>query len=173
MIIGLIGYAQSGKDTVAEIITTKYPFTRKAFADKIRDFLYDLNFDGMQFVIDSIGWERAKKLPSVRQSLQNLGVSARNHLGEDIWVSAVLKSLEPNKNYIITDVRFLNEVEAIKSVGGVLWRVHRPGVGPVNDHISELELKDYETDETLVNEGTLEELVLLVQTRMDSLLNAN
>ncbi len=43
MIIGLTGYAQSGKDTVANILVERYGFTRVAFADKIREFLYETN----------------------------------------------------------------------------------------------------------------------------------
>ena len=43
MIIGLTGYAQSGKDTVAKILVENYGFTRIAFADKIREFLYETN----------------------------------------------------------------------------------------------------------------------------------
>ena len=39
-VIGLTGYAQSGKDTVASILVEKYGYRRIAFADKIRDFLF-------------------------------------------------------------------------------------------------------------------------------------
>ena len=43
MIIGLTGYAQSGKDTLANILVENYGYTRVAFADKIREFLYEVN----------------------------------------------------------------------------------------------------------------------------------
>ena len=43
MIIGLTGYARSGKDTVAQILVDKFGFTRVAFADPIRDFCYQVN----------------------------------------------------------------------------------------------------------------------------------
>ena len=43
MIIGLTGYAQSGKDTVAKILIEQYGFTRVAFADKIRELLYEMD----------------------------------------------------------------------------------------------------------------------------------
>lgn len=42
MIIGLSGYARSGKDTAAEGLTA-IGFKRVGFADKLRDFLYALN----------------------------------------------------------------------------------------------------------------------------------
>jgi dephospho-CoA kinase len=43
MIIGLIGYAQSGKDTVANMLVDKFDFERRAFADRIREILYEMN----------------------------------------------------------------------------------------------------------------------------------
>lgn len=42
-IIGLSGYARSGKDEAAKILVEEYGFTRVAFADKLRDVLYALN----------------------------------------------------------------------------------------------------------------------------------
>ena len=42
-VIGLTGYAGSGKDTLANILVEEYGFTRIAFADKTKEFLYDLN----------------------------------------------------------------------------------------------------------------------------------
>lgn len=173
MIIGLVGYAQSGKDSVAEVLTNVYGFKRKAFADNIRHILYDIDYKGAQFVVDTIGWERAKKMPAIREGLQKLGVSAREILGPDIWVSSVLRTLDASSDYVFTDVRFENEVTALKLMGAEIWRIERPGIGPVNDHISEVELKDYQADRTLLNEGTKEDLVMLVQTRMRPLLDAN
>jgi hypothetical protein len=43
MIIGLSGYARSGKDTVAELLVLNYGFKRMAFADGIRESLIALN----------------------------------------------------------------------------------------------------------------------------------
>jgi dephospho-CoA kinase len=43
MIIGLSGYSRSGKDEVAKILVEDYGFTRIAFADKIRELLYEMN----------------------------------------------------------------------------------------------------------------------------------
>lgn len=179
MIIGITGYAQSGKDTVAKVLVEHHGFTRLAFADKIRDMLYDLDpivKDGFRLrnVVDAYGWEQAKFLfPEVRASLQKLGVSAREHLDERTWVNAVMSQMIDEENYVITDVRFKNEASVIKAVHGKIWRVTRPGVSAVNAHISESELDGYKVDEVLRNGGTLEELESLVHTRMDSLVDAN
>lgn len=174
MIIGLMGYAQSGKDEVAKILVEKYGFERRAFADKIRDMLYDMNpmagGEPIQVRVDSDGWDKAKQHPEVRRLLQTMGVSARNHLGDMIWVKQAFSNMSLDKDYVITDVRFGNEAKMVKLISGELWRVERPEVGPVNNHISEKELENISADRTLLNGGTLEELELLVKVRLDSAL---
>jgi len=171
--IGLIGYSQSGKDTIASILVEKYGYTRIAFADKIREFLYDLNpmvacspTGYLQDLVNLVGWEDAKKEPQVRRLLQDLGVSARKIVDENIWVTLALGNIDVNQRVVITDVRFENEAVMIKLMGGQLWRVKRIGVGPVNDHVSESELEGYKVDQIFVNNGTLKDLEVLITTRM-------
>jgi hypothetical protein len=57
---------------------------------------------------------------------------------------------------VITDVRFANEAAAIRSWGGEIIRIDRPGVGPVNGHVSEA--MPFEPDEVIENDGTIEDL---------------
>ena len=66
--IGLVGYSQSGKDTVADILVKNYGYTRVAFADKIREFLYGLNpmvacspTGYLQDLVNLVGWDAAKQ----------------------------------------------------------------------------------------------------------------
>jgi hypothetical protein len=164
LIVGLSGYAQSGKDTVAQILVDNYGFKRLAFADKIRDMLYYLNplvKEGfrVQGVVDGYGWEKAKVLfPEIRKELQELGVSARVHLGTDVWVHAVLNQMVGVGDYVITDVRFKNEATMIKEANGQIWRVTRPGVNAVNAHVSETELDDYPVDHFVKNDGDVKDL---------------
>lgn len=172
-IIGLTGYAQSGKDTFASILVEKYGYSRIAFADKIRDFLYGVNpmvacspTGYLQDLVNLVGWDKAKQEPQVRRLLQDLGISARDLISEDIWVTAALSSVSKDQRVVITDVRFENEAAMIKSMGGQLWRVKRSGVGPVNDHVSESEMDGYKVDQIFVNNGTLEDLEVLITTRM-------
>jgi len=179
-IIGLTGYARSGKDTVAGILVNEYGFTRVAFADKIKELLWHVNplletFYDLQSSVDEIGWEESKKDSEVRRLLQDLGVGARTIFGEDFWVNQVVDKLGCawvgyDNNVVITDVRFVNEADALKREGGQLWRVKRPGVEAVNNHISESNMDFYKVDQILHNGGTIEELELLVQQRMDALL---
>ena len=173
-IIGLTGYAQSGKDTLASILVERYGYRRVAFADTIRSFIYEVNpmvacspTGYLKDLVNLVGWDKAKQEPQVRRILQDVGVAARNLFGEDFWVNQALKSYDGSK-VVITDVRFINEADAIKSLGGQIWRVKRLGVSAVNSHVSEHEMDDYRVDQIFVNNGTIEELTLLIQTRMSN-----
>ena len=183
MIIGLTGYSQSGKDTVAQILVNKYDFTRVAFADKIREFLYELNpvvKDGFKLrgLVDAYGWDVAKvQEPEIRRLLQDLGLSARKIFSDDFWIRQALEPHQEFERVVITDVRFENEAEHIKLIGNWLdkpseiWRIKRPNVRAVNEHLSESQMDGYKVDRILLNGGSLEELELLVQTRMGALLD--
>jgi hypothetical protein len=173
--IGLVGYSQSGKDTVADILVKNYGYTRVAFADKIREFLYGLNpmvacspTGYLQDLVNLVGWDAAKQEPQVRRLLQDLGNSARKTIDENVWVTLALGNIDVNQRVVITDVRFENEAMMIKLMGGQLWRVKRVGVGPVNDHVSESELEGYKVNQIFVNNGTIEDLEALIKTRMNN-----
>jgi len=177
MIIGLSGYARSGKDEVAKLLVEEYGFTRLAFADKIRQLLLaiDPSLGGpkLSTIVAEYGWDVAKSKTEVRELLQHLGVAARTLIDEHIWVTTVLNQIEEiDKNYVITDVRFENEANAIKLIGGEIWRVRRTNNVPVNDHVSENALDGFKFDKILKNEGSLDDLRELVRRRMEFSLNA-
>ncbi|MFF1701288.1 hypothetical protein [Streptomyces sp. NPDC058252] len=167
--VGLHGYAGVGKDTVAEILA-EYGYNRVAFADVLREALYVLNpiiltdRDGdyvrVQDIVDSIGWDKAKRsFEEIRRMLQVLGTEVgRQMISQDVWVNAAFKKLDADKRYVFTDVRFENEHHAIDSRLGLLIKISRPGVGPVNDHKSENGLPDLWFDAQIVNDGTVKDL---------------
>jgi len=194
-LIGLSGYARSGKDEAAKVLVEEFGFKRIAFADKLRDFLYALNplvvdnpdvhevtdSDGnvikkfydtvrVRDIIDEFGWDGYKEtsfVTEIRGLLQRLGTEAgRQTLWDSIWIDAAFAGLDPNGKYVITDARFPNEAEAIRERGGLLWRIKRLGVGPANSHASETSLDDYDFDTVIHNDGTLEEFHDKIRTRI-------
>jgi hypothetical protein len=184
VIIGLSGYARSGKDTAAAGMDM-WGFKRVAFADKLRDFLYLLNpvvkprYDRafaplvpdwrVQQVIDRFGWHGYKETaygPEIRELLQRLGTECgRELISDTVWIDAALNNVELDDHYksvVVTDVRFPNEAQAIKDRGGYVFRIERKGVGPANDHPSEIALDNWIFDCIIDNDGTPEELVTRV-----------
>jgi hypothetical protein len=134
---------------------------------------------------------------TVRDFLQKLGTEAmRDNLHTNVWVNALFsdyKAIEriPEKrmsimpNWIITDMRFPNEMEAVVNRNGITIRVNRtpfrttetelgklsvvnqPEVDKllgIQEHPSEAALDDAEFDYTINNSGTLEDLVKIVRT---------
>lgn len=180
-IIALSGYARSGKDTAADVLVSEFGFRKVAFADKLREVLYQLNpiigLEGftegekptyVQQVIEEYGWNGYKETPysgEIRRLLQRLGTEAgRQTLWDTIWIDAALAGRKPEENIVISDARFFNEFDAVRERGGVIWRIERPGVGPVSDHASETEAPGYKNfSRVLLNSGDLSYFQQLVR----------
>lgn len=170
-LIGLTGYARSGKDTVANVLVERFGYERIGFADAIREFLFQLNpilHDGYRLseVVKQFSWEVAKGRDEVRRLLQVTGMAAREMFGEDFWIQQAFKKLDVTKKVVFTDVRFTNEAESIKLLGGQVWRIERPGVQAINSHLSESSMDNYTPDQLIVNSGSMQDLDLLIQLRM-------
>lgn len=168
MIIGLMGYARSGKDTVADYLVRHHGFVKMAFADPMREALYrlsplitiaDMTGVPLKTAVDGLGWETVKAdSPDVRELLQRMGTEVgREMFGEDFWVDYAMKKAEEHERVVFSDVRFQNEAKVVAK-SGVLWRVIRPNVGPVNNHISERDVDAVKADFTILNDSTLEDL---------------
>lgn len=83
-------------------------------------------------------------------------------------VDAAEGNPNPIRGVSIPDVRFRNELEAVKAAGGRVIRVIRPGAGlegAAGAHASETEqasIQDNEFDAVIVNDGSLEGLAVKV-----------
>jgi hypothetical protein len=173
-IIGLVGYAGSGKDEAAKHMPG---WNRISFADGVREValaidplvnvICDIDTETacrLSELVQSKGWDGAKKHPEVRRLLQRIGTEAgREMFGEDVWVDRAFRKL--NQAYlgdgmpcVFTDVRFQNEADAIAHRGGKLIRIHRPGVGPVNNHISDQGIDSIACHGEVWNDGLPETL---------------
>ena len=98
-------------------------------------------------------------LMSVREFLQKLGTSAlRDGLHENTWINALIAEYRSESNWLITDTRFPNEADAIKKAGGIIIRIERPGVNPVNLHASETSLDNWKFDHVIINDGSITDL---------------
>lgn len=139
MIIGICGLIGSGKGTVADIVVEQ-GFTKVSFADKLKDGVATI-----------FGWDRALLEGDTDESrewreqadefwtretgrtitprivLQEFGTDCmRNGFDDGVWVSLLKKHMIDNPgNYIIPDVRFRNEQNMIRDLGGKVWQVKR------------------------------------------------
>jgi hypothetical protein len=95
---------------------------------------------------------------SYRQLLQQFGEGIRGTVDKNFWVNSLLSQYEKPNIWIISDVRHIEEADAILERDGILIRVNRDGLD-TDDHISETNLDDYQKfNYTIDNNGTLEDL---------------
>jgi hypothetical protein len=171
-LIGMIGKKRSGKDSVAAVLVDEYDFTRYAFADPLKEAALALdpfvgNAAGWDYrlsaVVEREGWEAAKERPEVRRTLQNYGVAIRE-IDPDFWLRTTMRRvIEHRGPVVVTDCRFPNEAEAIRSAGGKVVRVIRPGLVSTDTHVSETALDDFVADAEIINSGTLDDLAGVVR----------
>ncbi|MCX4687217.1 hypothetical protein OG401_23415 [Kitasatospora purpeofusca] len=177
--VALVGRARSGKDSIGARLGQTHAFVRVAFADPLRDAALDLNpIVGaedtvygrlplrLSDVVGRHGWEMAKTaLPEVRRTLQRLGEAVRTH-DPEYWIRLAVERLDVAERWnlpvVVTDVRHVNELEALRQRGALVVRVVRPGVdglaGIEGQHVTETALDRAEVDVTVHNAGSLAEL---------------
>jgi len=98
---------------------------------------------------------------TVRRILQWWGTEYRRAQDPDYWTKAWSRKVEQldldRIHVLIDDVRFMNELEAIKAHGGLIVKIERPGFDGANNHASETSLDDFAAwDKTILNDGTLD-----------------
>jgi predicted kinase len=168
MLIGLCGAAGSGKDTVAAILREKAAFYRVAFAEP----LYQMVAVVTGLMPEDLQDREVKEavIPwlgkSPRQMLQSLGTEwGRSMVKDSVWIDLATRRIEQlqasGRSVVVTDVRFENEAEAIRSLGGELWRVVRPAGCVASEamrHSSEAGLSAGLIDREIANTGSLGDL---------------
>ena len=185
-IIGITGRAWSGKDSVATALQAARPgIGRAAFADALKAeaaaaFGVDVRLfsdrDAKEQPSPSLAAARcsdpgfAKYLGTLawfgelrpRVVMQQWG-DWRRAADADYWVKMLAITVDTARDmgfqaFVVTDVRYPNELHWLRNAGGVLWRVQRPGLAPLSGHSSEWALQDSAADVTLVNDEDLDVL---------------
>ena len=164
MLIGLNGFKQSGKSTVAAYLTEKYHFEELAFANSLKDSvaaLFDITRTDVERYKDmGADVTLAGKIIPFRTFLQRFGTEmARDTWDQDFWVDRILPNTLPqrwhaDKLVVISDVRFHNELRRIRQFGGYTIRIERSGIDS-DKHGSEIKPNANYIDYTINNDGTL------------------
>lgn len=164
-ILGLTGQKRAGKDTVAEILydwrKIRYvEFIR--FAEPIEDMLRVIVPDISSRLTDEL---KEQNIPNItaspRRLLQTLGTEWGRSIDPDLWVKAANNSLNKllRREYpplvVFTDVRFDNEAEYIRSLGGKIMQIRRDLAVFHDSHPSESGINSSLIDITIYNNSTI------------------
>jgi hypothetical protein len=210
MIIGFCGFIGSGKDTAADYLINEHQFRRDSFANALKDsvsqvfgwdrvLLEGRTKEGREWreQIDP-WWAERLSIPHLtpRWVLQYWGTEVcRQGFHDDIWIASLENRIRKTKdNIVISDVRFPNEMKAIKNAGGKVVRIKRGpepvwfqdaanvNAGPKNMNwtISKLKLEElkihssetswigYPLDSIIENNGTIDDLFHRLETLIKS-----
>lgn len=191
-IIGLAGPKGSGKDLACQLIIQSFGdnWERVAFADPIKNTVAnlfhigcDLNKDlKQQFQTQTL--DTIKRLQTVslidnktgqrygeftgRDLIRDIGMLMRGY--DDTQFNEYVKNKitsNPNVNWIITDVRFENEIELIRQLGGKIIEIDRPGY-TYDGHITESGV--VKGDYHVFNNGTVESFKQQLQTVVSTII---
>jgi dephospho-CoA kinase len=167
-IIIMTGWSNSGKDTVGQYLVKKHGFKRLAFADEIKDLASEL-YGFPRHLADTQGgketrWRVGYGEKTIRQILIDIALIDKRRFGNTIYADTIVKQLSSESldtNIVITDARYLYEIDAILQfaihvkASCRVWQTKREGQveSPVND-MSEYSLQTLVPDQILENTGT-------------------
>ena len=107
---------------------------------------------------DTVG----KTSVTVRRVLQWWGTEYRRAQDPEYWTKSWARKVETydldRTHILVDDIRFLNELNTLKSEGGLIVKIVRPGFNGAGNHASETSLDDYsDWNDVIVNDGTLQQ----------------
>ena len=176
MIIGLVGFIGAGKGTVADILVREHEYHKFSFADALKDAVSTI-FTWPRGLLEGdsnasrafrervdpwwshkLGYEVTPRL-----ILQKMGTEACRHgIADNIWIAALEKRIHGYEDVVISDCRFPNELDFVRSAGGKIVWIRRGSFPTEEDlswlYISEKAWLNEPFDHVIHNEGTLDDL---------------
>lgn len=186
MIIGFAGRCRSGKSALAKICEDA-GFEKLYFALPLKQLcadLMDISIDELNKLKNdgtdiglTIGKDlctimseetdipydvvfekcNGKLINNVRELLQFVGTDLIREYNINWHVDKIREMININRNYVIDDVRFPNELKLIRELGGDCWFIIRPIIDTVSNHESETALnwRDF-GNKIIINDAGLE-----------------
>jgi len=171
MLIGITGKLGSGKTTVADYLRTNHDFSEYPMARPLKEIGLLFGFSHQQMY--GTQEEKLEVHPywgvSGRQFLQKVGtelfrdqlpkVLPEMNINRTIWTDIFKYKYQrnPQIDYVISDIRFKDEAETIRELGGIIIRTVRTNkissaTGEEHSHVSELEMDGIEADIVINND---------------------
>ena len=176
-LVGLYSPApQSGKSTVASYLNGMgyrcMPFAAP-IKEMTRSFLTQMGYSATDTLDLTEGDRKEQRLQGLgvtpRHLMQTLGTEwGRSCVTPEVWLMCWRRKAVDNLNrgidVVVDDIRFPNEADLVRSLGGELWRVERTCAKRSAPHASEGALDDFTFDRRIVNDNSLLSLHTQVRT---------
>ena len=136
MVIGIVGNKNVGKDTLADYLVENKDFTKYAFADPLKNCLKEL----FGLSDDQLYGDKKEEYDPIwettpRELLQFFGTEIMQYKIQDLLPNLkrtfFIKRFEqfvnenPNKNIVVSDIRFQHELDVVLKYNGTVIKVER------------------------------------------------
>lgn len=181
-LIGLNGPKGAGKDTIGRFLAETQGYVQDSFAGPLKRAAAALMNAEHDIFNDPLRKDRQGALGprwtyTPRYIVDELGAALRHGLGDEIlihlmadrlfWRDESVSSMHI-AGIVITDVRLQAEAAWIRSQGGAIWHIHRPGYLPEEGpSLYESGLPICRGDLTLNNDGDIDELHDLIAAHLE------
>ena len=156
-LVALAGRRNSGKTTAASFLVS-LGYKKESFASPMKSMLRAIGVPYCSLYGTNEEKQEVLRLfnMSGRSLMQIAGTEfGRNMIHPDIWVRTFFERHLPPLT-VIDDLRFQNELDAVKAKGGLVIRIIRPDSQNLDDdHSSETGINDLKVDQTIINNGTV------------------
>lgn len=162
-VIGFAGRKYNGKDTAAQVVeSSPYGYHKMNFSDPVKEIvgiMFGLTKEEMSDPI--LKQTKLDRWPfqTPRELMQFIGNGIRETY-PDMWVQHWMRRKSDYANYVITDVRYHNEVKMVHDYGGVVIKIKNPRIelDEFSNNRSETESDNLQVDALVINDGTIEQL---------------
>lgn len=180
-ILGLTGYKQAGKTTLAGVAVVDFGFQRIGFADELKEMVEKM---WPAFTFAHIWGDRKEEVleeygKTAREVLQHVGTDMFRAYDPDVWVRCMRRRIHAYlmrmgnsaRPIIIDDIRFDNEAALIRELGGQVWEVVRKDPQSKKRrkkdiHPSELGLLASSVDMVILNAFGMEEYLEMCRRKV-------
>lgn len=163
---GFVGKKHVGKDTACDYFVSKYGFEKHSFAHPLKICAqYLFNFSDNQLHTENKDEIDSKWNIKPRTVFQQFGSLVKSLAGDDYFLKRMELNFDTCKSIVISDVRFQNEIDYIKSKGGIIVKIERPELTNIDLHESETSVDSVTgIDFHVINRGGLEDFYAKLDT---------